>query len=84
MIAIKLFTKQMLYDTTFLLFSAMLYDVVLVWPPHATLLYSVVLCCTRACAAEVIFPPHSFVDFVFEDMFNRVVRNGAFVRPPLS
>ena len=43
LIAIKLFTKQMLYDTTFLLFSAMLYDVVLVWPPHATLLYSVVL-----------------------------------------
>ena len=29
------------------------------------------LCCTRACAAEVIFLPHSFVDFVFEDMFNR-------------
>ena len=70
---IKLFTKQMLYDTTFLLFSAMLYDVVLVWPPHATLLYSVVLCCTRVCGAEVIFPPHSFVDFVFEDMFNGVV-----------
>ena len=43
LIAIKLFTKQMLYDTTFLLFSAMLYDVVLVWQPHATLLYSVVL-----------------------------------------
>ena len=33
----------MLYDTTFLLFSAMLYDVVFVWPPHASLLYSVVL-----------------------------------------
>ena len=28
----------------------------------------VVLCCTRACAAEIIFPPHSFVDFVFEDI----------------
>ena len=79
--AIKLFTKQMLYDTTFLLFSALLYDVVLVWPPLCNF---VVLCCTRACAAEVIFPPHSFVDFVFEDMFNRVVRNVAFVWPPLS
>ena len=44
----------------------------------------VVLCCTRVCAAEVIFPPHSFVDFVFENMFNRVVRNVAFVWPPLS
>ena len=33
----------MLYDTTFLLFCRMLYDVVLVWPPHATLLYSVLL-----------------------------------------
>ena len=28
----------MLYGTTFLLFSGMFYDVVLVWPPHATLL----------------------------------------------
>ena len=72
------------YRTTFLLFSAMLYDVVLVWPTHATLLYSVVLCFTRACAAEVIFPLHSFVDFVFKDMFNRVVRNVAFVWPSLS
>ena len=30
----------MLYDTTFLLFSRMLYDVVLVWLPHATLFHS--------------------------------------------
>ena len=39
------FTKRMLYvyDTTFLLFCRMLYDVVLVWPTHATLLYSVIL-----------------------------------------
>ena len=35
--------KKRLYDTTYLLFSGMLYDVVLVWPPSATLLYSVVL-----------------------------------------
>ena len=33
----------MLYDTTFLLFCRMLYNVVLVWPPQATLLYSVLL-----------------------------------------
>ena len=44
----------------------------------------VVLCCTRACAAEIIFSPHSFVDFVFEDMFNRVARNVVIVWPPLS
>ena len=31
----------MLYDTRFLLFFGMLNDVVLVWPPDATLLYSV-------------------------------------------
>ena len=35
------FTKQVLYDTAFLLFQGMLYDLVLVWPPDATLLYSV-------------------------------------------
>ena len=33
----------MLYDTTFLLFSGMFYDVVLVWPLHATFLHSVLL-----------------------------------------
>ena len=33
----------MLYDTTFLLFCRILYNVVLVWPPHATLLYIVLL-----------------------------------------
>ena len=37
------FTKQMLYDTTFLLFARMLHDVVLVWPLYATVLYSVLL-----------------------------------------
>ena len=40
---LNVFTKQMLYDTTFLLFYGMLYDVVFVWPPNATLLYPVVL-----------------------------------------
>ena len=35
-------TEQILYDTTSLLFSAMLYDVVFVWPPNATLFYFVV------------------------------------------
>ena len=33
----------MLYDTTFLSFCRKLYNVVLVWPPHATLLYSLLL-----------------------------------------
>ena len=45
------------------LFPGMLYDVVLVWPPHANLLYSVVL--------------------AREEMLYRVVRNVAFVWPPL-
>ena len=55
--------------------------------PRCCMMYSfghpMELCCTRTCATEVIFPPHSFVDFVFEDMFNRVVRNVAFVWPSL-
>ena len=36
-------TKQMLYDTAFILCSRMMYDVVLVWPPHETLLHSAVI-----------------------------------------
>ena len=64
------FTEQMLYDTTFLLFSAMLYDVVLVWPPHATLLYSVVLARGQL---EAIFSPHSFVVQAVEIFFANFV-----------
>ena len=56
----KFFTEQML---SFLLFYWMLYDVVLLWPPHATLLYSVAN--------------------IFEEMLYPVVRNVAFVWPPL-
>ena len=59
LIAIKLFTEQMLYDATFLLFSAMLYEVVLIWPPCNF----VVLCSTRAWAVKAIFLPHFFVDW---------------------
>ena len=33
LIATKLFTEKILHYTTFLLFSGMLYDVALVWPP---------------------------------------------------
>ena len=57
----------MLYDTTFPLFSRMLYYVVLIWPPYATLLYSVVLAWAN----------------IFEEMLHCVVRNVAFVWPPL-
>ena len=45
------------------------------------------LCCTLLYSrvrSRSNFPPHSFVDFVFEDMFNRVETNVAFVWPPLS
>ena len=50
----------MLYDTTFPLFSRMLYDVVLVWPPHATLLYSVVLVRVKKCCIVLYEMLHSF------------------------
>ena len=51
----------MLYDTTFLLFSGMLYDVVLVWPSHATSLNSVVRECEGILNCIVLYEMlHSF------------------------